>query len=113
MRRLAISVATLALIAGSMTSLPASAVTGTVAPAADKKITMTQVKKNASAKRCWTAISGNVYDLTTWINRHPGGADRILSICGKDGTKAFGGKHGLTSSQATLLAQFKVGRLSK
>lgn len=113
MRRLALSVATLALVASTMTSLPASAVTGTVAPTADKKITMTQVKKNASAKRCWSAINGNVYDLTRWISRHPGGADRILSICGKDGTKAFGGKHGLSGSQAQLLAQFKIGKLGK
>lgn len=113
MRRLAIGVASLTLAASAAVSVPATAATSTVAPAAEKTITLAQVKKNASAKSCWSVINGTVYDLTTWINRHPGGAQRIVSICGKDGTKAFGGQHGLSGSQAKLLAQFKIGKLRK
>lgn len=37
---------------------------------------------------CWTIISGDVYDLTDYIKRHPGG-DEILRACGSDATSQF------------------------
>ncbi len=60
---------------------------------------------------CWTAINGNVYDVTAWIERHPGGAERILSICGKDGSSAFSKKHFGEPKPETMLASFKIGIL--
>jgi cytochrome b involved in lipid metabolism len=74
--------------------------------------TLTQVSTHASATSCWTAIDGNVYDLTEWIGKHPGGERAILSICGKDGTAVFSGKHGMNGKQANILAGFKIGMLS-
>ncbi len=73
--------------------------------------TLTQVSMHASEISCWTTIDGNVYDLTTWIGQHPGGERAILSICGKDGTVVFSGKHGMNGKQATILAGFKIGIL--
>lgn len=73
--------------------------------------TLTQVSLHASETSCWTIIDGNVYDLTMWIGQHPGGEKAILSICGKDGTAVFSGKHGMNGKQATILAGFKIGTL--
>lgn len=50
--------------------------------------TADEVARHSSKSDCWTIISGDVYDLTTFINRHPGG-DEILRACGTDATTLF------------------------
>ena len=52
------------------------------------KYTAAQVAERNSAEDCWTIINGKVYDLTSYIPRHPGGDD-ILLACGTDGTSLF------------------------
>jgi len=74
-----------------------------------KKYTPAQVAAHASAKSCWTSINGKVYDLTAWINRHPGGSSRILSICGRDGSAAFNAQHQGQGGPAAILKTFKIG----
>ncbi len=83
----------------------------TPSPAGPKVYTMAQVKQHASASSCWSAIDGKVYDLTQWINRHPGGPARILSLCGIDGTAKFHGEHGTESRPNKTLAGFMIGKL--
>ena len=78
-----------------------------------KSYTAAQVSLHKNASSCWTSISGSVYDLTKWISQHPGGPDRILSICGIDGTSAFEGQHGGQSRPQQILATFKIGTLAK
>jgi uncharacterized membrane protein len=70
------------------------------------------LKKHATAASCWSAINGNVYDLTKWINRHPGGASVIKGLCGRDGTAGFNGQHGGQSRPASELAAFKIGKFA-
>ena len=74
--------------------------------------TMAEVRKHANAASCWTVISGNVYDLTKWVNRHPGGRARILSLCGKDGTAAFRAEHGKEKQPNQVLAGYELGPLA-
>jgi uncharacterized membrane protein len=70
------------------------------------------LKKHATAASCWSAINGNVYDLTKWINRHPGGASVIKGLCGRDGSAGFNGQHGGASRPASELAAFKIGKFA-
>jgi cytochrome b involved in lipid metabolism len=86
--------------------------TDTTQPSTPTSYTLTQVSTHAGATSCWTAIDGSVYDLTEWIGKHPGGERAILSICGKDGTAVFSGKHGMNGKQANILTGFKIGMLS-
>lgn len=74
---------------------------------------LAEVLTHKDASSCWTAINGNVYDLTSWVSKHPGGQEAILGICGKDGSIAFNGQHGETKKQADILATFKIGSLSQ
>ncbi|HBW74297.1 MAG TPA: hypothetical protein DEF59_03490 [Candidatus Magasanikbacteria bacterium] len=46
------------------------------------EFTLKQIAVHNSATSCWTAVNGNVYDLTPWISQHPGGDGAILSMCG-------------------------------
>lgn len=98
----------------SATSSPSAATTPK--PSATSKVAGTynlaDLKKHANAKSCWSAINGNVYDLTKWINRHPGGAGVIKGLCGRDGTAGFNGQHGGQSRPASELAAFKIGKFA-
>ena len=75
--------------------------------------TMAKVKENNSAASCWSVISGNVYNLTQWINSHPGGPSSIRNLCGVDGSSSFNGKHGRQSNPNETLAGYLLGPLTK
>lgn len=76
-------------------------------------ITASEVATHASRESCWSTINGNVYDLTSWIPKHPGGEGAILGICGKDGSGKFNGKHGNDAKKVALLSGFKIGVAAK
>ena len=74
--------------------------------------TFADVQANDSASSCWSVINGNVYDLTGWINSHPGGSSRILNLCGTDGSSSFNAMHGGQSNPESRLQSFLLGPLS-
>lgn len=47
-----------------------------------------EVAQHNVATDCWTIIDSKVYDITSYISRHPGG-NEILAACGTDGTTLF------------------------
>jgi cytochrome b involved in lipid metabolism len=59
----------------------------------DVPLTLQEVALHATTDDCWASIHGNVYDLTEWVNDHPGGSIYIQSICGKDGTDLYSAQH--------------------
>ena len=75
--------------------------------------TMDQVKANSTSASCWTVINNNVYNLTSWISSHPGGAGAIRGLCGVDGTSTFRGRHGTGGSPSATLESYLLGPLSK
>ena len=100
------------------TPTPSAAATSTPAPAptpAPTKVgyTMAQVRANNSASNCWSVIDGSVYDLTKWINSHPGGSGAIVGLCGTDGSSSFSAKHGNQSRPAAQLSSYRLGPLEK
>lgn len=72
-------------------------------------LSVENVALNDSEASCWTIVGGNVYDLTDWISSHPGGASRILGLCGIDGTSQFEGQHGGSSSVEGTLESYLLG----
>ena len=98
------------------TDTSAEAVTGSINSVVSEEITptagtyaMSEIATHNNASSCWSVVGGIVYDLTAWVKKHPGGSQAILSICGKDGTAAFNGKHGGDQKPEALLATFKIG----
>lgn len=71
------------------------------------------VATHSTAASCWTIIDGNVYDLTNWIGKHPGGPEAIRQLCGKDGTAIFHGQHGDNKTQVDILVTYKIGTLAQ
>ncbi|MGC9602749.1 MAG: cytochrome b5-like heme/steroid binding domain-containing protein [Minisyncoccia bacterium] len=75
--------------------------------------TLAEIAAHNNASSCWSAINGKVYDLTSWINQHPGGPGHILSICGIDGSAAFNAQHSGQARPASELANFYIGTLAQ
>lgn len=96
-------------------SAPATSVapTAPIVPKVPTKplLTMAEVAKHATVTSCYSAVNGNVYDLTVWIGKHPGGARAIKGICGVDGSDGFNGKHGGQPQPASAIAKYLLGPL--
>jgi cytochrome b involved in lipid metabolism len=84
-----------------------------VAGMSGKTFTMDEVKAANSEAKCYSTIGSGVYDLTAWINKHPGGSKGILAICGIDGTANFTKQHGGQAQAEAALASLKIGELAK
>ena len=87
---------------GSAAAVPSSAKSAAV-------LTMADVSAHNSAASCYSVISGSVYDLTSFVSRHPGGSAAIKSLCGVDGTAAYNNQHGGARRPASELAPLKIG----
>ncbi|KAI0343674.1 glyoxylate dehydrogenase [Trametopsis cervina] len=48
-----------------------------------------QVAEHSSRDSCWIIVHGKVYDVTEFLDEHPGGARIILKYAGKDATEAY------------------------
>lgn len=91
----------------------AQSATSTGEVSQDARYTLADVGQHAAASSCWAAINGAVYDLSSWISKHPGGDKAILSLCGKDGSAAFNRQHGGQAAPEATLAGFKIGVLAQ
>jgi cytochrome b involved in lipid metabolism len=91
---------------------PTAKATPTPTPTATQAgYTMADVKKANTRAKCWSAIDGNVYDLTAWISAHPGGASAITFLCGIDGSNAFKAQHEGQGKPSLRLSQYLLGPL--
>ena len=81
-------------------------------PVSDLILDTNEVAKHSTASDCWTVINNKVYNLTSYISRHPGGSSVIKSICGVDGTSNFTGQHSLLrGSPISVLNGFLIGTI--
>jgi cytochrome b involved in lipid metabolism len=75
--------------------------------------TMDEVAVHNSASDCWLVINNNVYNVTTFIPKHPGGRD-IIKGCGKDATNMFNRESEHQEKNASqYLPDYLIGTLSK
>jgi len=80
-------------------------------PAGVIKLTSSEIKKHNSRDDCWSIVNGKVYNLTSFVQQHPGGIELISSICGIDGTAAFSSQHGSSAKPNNALAGLLLGSL--
>ncbi|GMH31344.1 hypothetical protein Nepgr_033187 [Nepenthes gracilis] len=67
------------------------------------------VKKHNSPNSAWIIVHGHIYDCTTFLNDHPGGADSILINAGTDCTEEFDAIH--SDKAKKLLEDYRIGEL--
>ncbi|CAL1160212.1 unnamed protein product [Cladocopium goreaui] len=58
-----------------------------------KNFPLSEVARHCIPEDCWVALNGKVYDLTEFMDRHPGGPTTILAWAGKDASKFFNEIH--------------------
>ena len=52
-------------------------------------VTKEELRNHSTASSCWIAVDGIVYDVTKFLKAHPGGANVIIDVSGKDVTEDF------------------------
>ena len=81
----------------------------------EKTYTLSEVMNHNTKNNCWLIIEGNVYDITKFVSRHPGG-EIIVSACGTDATEKFNRRPGKGTSHSALarktLSDLRLGSLS-
>ena len=72
-----------------------------------KIISQSELTAHNAEEDCWIIYQDKVYDLTDWLQKHPGGVKSISGYCGTDGFEAaFIKKHG--TSKADLFMKVAV-----
>jgi len=77
-----------------------------------KVVTLEQLKNNASKQSLYILIHEKVYDVTQFIDEHPGGDEVILAEAGIDATEAFEDV-GHSDEARALLPGMLVGTFDK
>ncbi|KAG7544244.1 hypothetical protein FFLO_03357 [Filobasidium floriforme] len=62
-------------------------------PSGQKLISADEVEKHCTSEDCWVIVGGEVYDVTDFLDKHPGGAGVILNKAGQDATQIFTSLH--------------------
>ncbi|KAF5793934.1 putative cytochrome b5-like heme/steroid binding domain, cytochrome b5, heme-binding protein [Helianthus annuus] len=79
-------------------------------PTLTKLYSMQEASEHNSAGDCWIVVDGKVYDVSSYLEEHPGGDDVILQVTGKDATDEFEDA-GHSKSARELMETFCVGEL--
>ena len=58
-----------------------------------KYCTMADVRTHRTKEDCWIVISGNIYDVTEFLQKHPGGSGMLMGVAGEDATDYFYALH--------------------
>lgn len=59
----------------------------------NRLVSAQELASHDSARDCWVALHGDVYDLTTYAKRHPGGSSSIANLAGTDGIQSYSDFH--------------------
>ncbi|KAJ6844868.1 cytochrome b5 [Iris pallida] len=67
-----------------------------------------EVSKHNATKDCWLIIEGKVYDVTPFMDDHPGGDEVLLAATGKDATNDFEDV-GHSNSAREMMDKYYIG----
>ncbi len=75
--------------------------------------TAEDVATHTTSASCWVSRGGKVYDVTAFIDDHPGGDDLILAHAGKDIGEVMQDKleHEHSDAAYNMLDEYVVGRV--
>ncbi|KAK3243444.1 hypothetical protein CYMTET_23922 [Cymbomonas tetramitiformis] len=74
------------------------------------RLTMAEVKKHKTPEDAWMVLRGKVYNISPYLDFHPGGRKSLMAAAGKDGTKLFDKYHRWVNDEL-LMAKCLVGIL--
>ncbi|KAK9173852.1 Cytochrome b5-like Heme/Steroid binding domain protein [Cryptosporidium meleagridis] len=81
------------------------------APKQCRPITKEELKTHNSEEDCWISYQGKVYDITKYLEFHPGGKEILLQFAGQDVSKACSHFHHWVNCERILQFSY-VGNLT-
>jgi cytochrome b involved in lipid metabolism len=75
-----------------------------------KKYTAAEVSHHQSKNELYVIIHGKVYNISPFLDDHPGGEEALLDVAGQDATEAFEDA-GHSSGAKVILACLLLGDL--
>lgn len=81
-----------------------------VAPGA-RNVTSAELQQHRTRSSCWVVMRGVVYDVTAFLDQHPGGPGRLLRNAGVDCAPSFEAV-GHSRAAYTMLERMRVGCLN-
>ncbi|KAJ2861831.1 hypothetical protein GGH94_004665 [Coemansia aciculifera] len=67
-------------------------------------IMMDEVALHNKRTDCWMVIAGKVYNVTHYLEYHPGGKGELMRAAGKDGSALFNDTHPWVNAESILRA---------
>ena len=77
-----------------------------------KEYTLEEVAKHNAPPSVWSIYKGNVYDITMYLDYHPGGVDVLKPCFGKDMTELFNKYHSYVRIDG-FIGKLKIGYIKK
>jgi ferredoxin-NADP reductase len=78
---------------------------------APRVISLLELQSHSTLDDAWCAIAGRVYDVTPYLDYHPGGAVIFAQVLGDDATDAFAQYHQFVNARE-LCAALELGTLA-
>ncbi|XP_068258511.1 cytochrome b5 reductase 4 isoform X1 [Nyctibius grandis] len=75
------------------------------------EVTEDELAKHNKKEDCWICIRGLVYNVTPYMEYHPGGEDELMKAAGTDGTDLFDQVHRWVNYES-MLKECLVGRMA-
>mmetsp|Transcript_15884 Transcript_15884/g.28284 ORF Transcript_15884/g.28284 Transcript_15884/m.28284 type:complete len:132 (-) Transcript_15884:1600-1995(-) len=75
-----------------------------------KVFTKEEVAKHNTEEDCWLIIRGKVYDVSTYLDDHPGGVEIVTDLSGEDATDDYDDV-GHSEDADEILEKYLVGTL--
>jgi hypothetical protein len=70
-----------------------------------------EVAAHNSPQSAWVYHGNKVYDVTQWVDRHPGGREMLLLVAGRDVTDVLPSYHPFSDRPEKVLAGMEIGEL--
>jgi len=75
-----------------------------------RKITAAEVAEHKSEQDCWLVVRGKVYDVTKYLDDHPGGVEIVTDLAGQDATEDYDDV-GHSDEAHETLEEYLIGEL--
>ncbi|KAL5724837.1 Cytochrome b5 isoform A [Ranunculus cassubicifolius] len=79
-------------------------------PTLTKLYSMKEAAEHNKKDDCWIVVDGKVYDVSDYLDEHPGGDDVLLTATGRDATEDFEDA-GHSKDAIKLMEEFCIGEL--
>ncbi|KAI0479883.1 hypothetical protein F4859DRAFT_477638 [Xylaria cf. heliscus] len=76
----------------------------------DIEFTVKEVAAHNTPADAWMVIHGEVYNVTSYLQDHPGGAEVLVDVAGRDASEDFDNA-GHSEDASEIMASYRVGKL--